>query len=85
VTEQLVPFFFQPIIREHFRDQCFDSCSCFVSRSHSSTACFSAFCHDLRTFILDAHLTVVFYLIRALCAANIPCFAGVLLSRRHLN
>jgi len=34
---------------------------------------FFGLCHDLRTSILDAHLTAIFYLIRALCAANIPC------------
>ena len=85
MAKQLVPFLFQPIIGEHFREQWFDSCSSFVPCSRSSAACFSAFCHDQKTSILDAHLTIILYLIRALCAANIPCFAGGLLSRRHLN
>jgi len=37
-----------------------------VERARLAPACFSAFCHDLNASILDAHLTLIFYLIRAL-------------------
>jgi hypothetical protein len=54
MPQPLVPFFFQPIVGEHFREQRFHSCACLVRRSSGSAACFSALCHDLNTSILDA-------------------------------
>ena len=50
MPQPLAPFFFQPIIGEHFREQRFHSRACLV-RCSSDSACFLALCHDLNVIL----------------------------------